>query len=270
MFNLAGKDYFTDQGHCRPLIDFKDFDWKNATDEDRMECALAPVGEAGMSHNELRAILLGLNTFGTMPLVTVETGLGYGYSTRIFLTHCAKYGGEHHIFESFPTPRPVVETLKEIGLWKYATLHPGDARHAEWPLGKIINFLNIDSEHSMGFVTSEYHRFRMCLTHNSVVGFHDTDCCDGVRRGIQVLKEVDRLLLLCDESRQAGAGYQLFQFKGHDRCDSNYYKRLTDNSYPNGDYYKDEGTDSLETSGHKDSIRIKTPFREAADALSNM
>lgn len=261
----------TDKSHCRPLMEFKGFDWKTATDEDRMEFAMADVNEAGMGHNELRAILLGLNQFGGLPLVTVETGLGYGFSTRIFLTHCAKYGGEHHIYESFPNPRPIVGMLEELGLWKYATLHAGDSRKAHWPDDKLINFLNIDSEHSLGYVVNEYCRFRMNLTQNTVIGFHDVDSCDGVRRGIQMLKEMDRLLLLCDETLHAGAGYQLYRFCGLDRCDSDYYKRLKDNSYPNGDFYHDDGTDNVESSGHRKSILELTEFRKAeADALSNL
>ena len=249
---------FTDKGQCRPLMDFKGFDWAAATDEERMELALADVNEAGMSHNELRAILLGLNSFGKKPLVTVETGLGYGFSTRIFLTHAAKYGGEHHIFESLPGPRPIIEMLKELDLWKYATLHVGDARKAVWPEDKMIDFLNIDSEHSLGFVMNEYMRFRMNLTNGSVVGFHDVDCCWGVRRGIAMIREIDRIHLLCDESRHAGAGYQCYIFRGHDRPDCNYWRRFTGDE----SFYADEGVDTIPNSPYMASELKVIPFRE--------
>lgn len=249
---------FTDRGQCRPLSEFKGFDWKNATDEDRIEFALAPVNEAGMSHNELRAIIVGLDKLGRRPLCTVETGLGYGFSTRIFLSWAASYGGEHHVFESFPGPRPIVEMLKEIDAWKNVEIHVGDSRNAQWPLTKLVNFLNIDSEHSLGFVMNEYMRFRMSLTDGTVIGFHDVDCCWGVRRGIAMLREIDRLHLLCDESRHAGAGYQNYLFRGHDRPDCNYWKRYGKDE----DFYNDLGVDVIPGSPYMNSELVIAPFRE--------
>lgn len=249
---------YTDRGQCRPLMAFKGFDWNAATDEDRIEFALADVGEAGMSHNELRAIQVGLNSLGDRPLVTVETGLGYGFSTRVFLAHVAKFGGEHHIFESQPQNRPIIGMLQDLDMWKYATLHAGDARTAQWDFNKLINFLNIDSEHSLGFVMNEYMRFRMALTDGSVVGFHDVDCCWGVRRGIAMIREIDRIHLLCDESRHAGAGYQCYTFRGGDRPDPDYWKRYTSDLA----FYEDEGIDTIPDSPMMKSELVVAPFRK--------
>lgn len=234
---------FTDRGQCRPLMDFKGFNWTTATDEDRIEFALADVNEAGMSHNELRAILHGLNKLGKRPLCTVETGLGFGFSTRLFASWVAGFGGEHHVFEVVPENRPIVGMLQELDMLKHIQIHKGDARAAAWPSEplKIIDFLNIDSEHAFGYVLSEYCRFRMSLSHNTIVGFHDVDSCPGVRRGIEVLREMDRLHLLIDETGHAGAGYQTHLFKGHDRNDNDYWKRfLTDEAF-----YADNGVDIL-------------------------
>ena len=202
---------------CRPILEFKGFDWKNATIEDRIEFCLADVGEAGMSVAELLAINKGLETFNGKPITIVETGLGYGYFTRLFITHILKYGGELHSID-VRDRAAIIEPLIKLGLWDKVNFHLDDSRTINWSKDKLIDYLNIDSEHSLSYALGEYIRFRMLLKgYSSVIGFHDTDMCWGVKRAIEMIEEVDVLELVADATNLASAGYKSFRVIRKDR-----------------------------------------------------
>ncbi len=215
----------TDKGQCRPLLDFKGFDWKTATLEDRIEFALADVGEAGMSHFELRAMDEALQSLAPNPITIVETGLGWGFSTRLFLAYILKYGGELHTIDIMAR-EGIVGPLKTLGLWDKVNMVLHDSRNLAWDPAKKIDFLNIDSEHAVSFVLSEYFRFRDVLRNErSVIGFHDTDSCWGVIRGLEILDEIDVLEPFTEATNLAGAGWKSFHLVGRDRNDKDWNSR---------------------------------------------
>lgn len=215
----------TNKGQCRPLIEFKDFDWKNATLDDRVEFCLADVGEAGMDCNELRAMARAMETLAPQPIVYVETGLGWGFSTRMALTYILKYGGELYSID-IKARDAIVRPLTELELWNKVNFIQSDSRTVNWPQDKLIDYLNIDSEHAISFALGEYMRFRMLLhNHASIIGFHDTDCCWGVQRALEIIEEIDALEPVADATNLLGAGYKSFHIIQRDRNDKEWNTR---------------------------------------------
>jgi hypothetical protein len=204
---------------CRPMEAFKDFDWKNATIDDIVEFCLVPVGEAGMAVPELIAMWKTLETFNGRPLVIVETGLGWGFSTRMFIAYIMKYGGEFYSID-IQARDNIKKPLEMLGLWDKVNMMLCDSRRVNWPEDKMIDFLNIDSEHALSFALGEYMRFRMFLTdYQSVVAFHDVDCCYGVSRALDIVNEIDVLEVIQDATKNACAGWRSFKMIRHDRND---------------------------------------------------
>lgn len=215
----------TDKGQCRPILEWKGFDWKTATLEDRIEFCLSDVGEAGMDHFDLRALAAGLDSFAPKPIVIVETGLGWGFSTRLFLTYILKYGGELNTIDIMAR-KGIVDPLEALGLWKHVNYINYDSRQINWPFNKYIDYLNLDSEHALSFALGEYMRFRaVLLDHQSIVGFHDTDVCYGVKRALDMIEEVDVLRPFAKAENMGGAGYKSFHIIQHDRNDKDWNSR---------------------------------------------
>lgn len=198
--------------NSRSILDWKGHDWSKATDDERLEFALASdVMEAGLDNPELRAII---NVLPKRPLRIVETGFGWGYSARIFITHVIKYGGEYHAID-IKFRDEIVNPLTELGLYEYVIPHKEDSRTLKWKDG-LIDFLNLDSEHSLSFVLAEYFCFRPYLSGASVIGFHDVDSCWQVREGIEIINRIDGLEMLTYTNNKCSMGWAAYRIKSKD------------------------------------------------------
>lgn len=199
------------------ILDYKGADFKSFDMIQSIEFASAEAEfvERGMAPSELEIIYKGLELLGPVPLTIVETGMGWGYSTRLFMLHILKYGGELHSYEIFPK-EPLLKYFEELGLRDCVILHQEDSRKVNnWD--KPINFLNIDSEHSMGYVLSEYFRFRAHLRcHNALVGFHDV-VLPQVERAIDVINETDNLEPVITNINTGGFGYELYRIQYYEK-----------------------------------------------------
>lgn len=195
------------------ILDYKGADFKTFDMLQSIEFATADGGkmEQGMNHVELEIMYKGLQLLGQRPLVILETGMGWGYSTRMFMLHIIKYGGELHSLEIFPRLE-LLDYLEQLDIRKYVHVHQADARkfnHWELP----IDYLNIDSEHALSNVLGEYFRFRLYLNAAiSLVGFHDVSLPQ-VKRGIEILNEVDNFEPVILGEHTGGFGYNLYRLQ---------------------------------------------------------
>lgn len=213
-----------DQGAARKLTDFKGKDLGKLTLEERVEFSkTSDIPEPGMSVPELLALQKGLEAVnGT--ICSLETGFCYGTSTRFILSWVAKVGGEHNTIECLI--RPLAKKLfEETGIWdhKQWKLHVADTRLILW--NKKINFLLIDSEHALSDALGEYMKFRNYMDAGSIVAFHDTECCYGVRRALDMIKEVDKLEPIADANGLAGAGIEVYRIALKSQNDPDYRKK---------------------------------------------
>jgi len=203
-----------EQGMTRHILEFKDADFANMSLEDRLEFSVAKgIPMPGLTPNELLALQKGLDILPEKPVI-VETGLGFGTTTRFFLTHILKHGGELHTIE-YRIKSEIKDPLMELGLWDKINIHEGDVRTMNWPKDKLINCLFIDSEHSISNALGEYMRFRWFFKANTVIGFHDVDSCPGVRRAIEMIQEMD-ILELIGENSGGGFGVKIFKLVARD------------------------------------------------------
>ena len=195
--------------HNKDILDFKDADFKNMPIDEWLNfCkANASFGEPGIDYLELGALHEACETLGKRPLTIVETGMCFGTTTRYFIVRAMKYGGEVHTFEVYVREK-FKEALVELGLWDKINLH-GHSIKAAW--SKDIDVLFIDSEHALADALGEYMRFREWLSGSSIIGFHDTDCCIGVKKAIEMIQEVDELELICEVTNKMGAGIKFFR-----------------------------------------------------------
>jgi hypothetical protein len=195
------------------ILDYKGADFKSFDMQQSIEFASAEGGkiERGMCPAELEMIWHGLELLGHMPITVVETGMGWGYSSRMFILHMLKYGGEFHSIEIFPRLE-FLDYLEQLGLRNYMQVHQADARKFNhWD--KPIDFLNIDSEHAISNVLGEYFRFRLHLNqHRALVGFHDSTL-PAVARGLEMLNEIDNLEPIYTGINTGGFGYHLYRLQ---------------------------------------------------------
>ena len=169
-------------------------------------------GEPGVSYEELWAIFEALETFNGNAITILETGQCFGTTTRFFAVYVHKHGGELHSME-LNIREPFKKDMQDMGLWEHVIqTHEGNSMKLPW--NKTINFLFIDSEHHMEDALGEYMRYRIWLQQGSIVGFHDSQCCPGVRRAIDVAKELDDLELVSCVDISASAGVELYKWKG--------------------------------------------------------
>ena len=194
----------------RDIYDWKGMDLSKLTSEERVEFSLAKgIEGGGMNCHELKSLDIALTSLGGKPLTILETGMGCGYSTRMMLCHILKNGGELHSVE-LKIQDALRIPMQKLGLWDMITLHQEDSRVMNWDSTKHIDFLNLDSEHSMSFVMSEYFMFRKALNKTSLIGFHDVDGCPGVRKGIDVIRTFDKMELF-DKAHKGGFGYESYR-----------------------------------------------------------
>jgi predicted O-methyltransferase YrrM len=201
--------------NIKHILDYQGADFKSFDMKQSIEFASAignyPKEDRGMGPPELEMIYKGLQLLGAMPLTIVETGMGWGYSTRMFMLHVIKYGGEVHTIDL--TPRELfLENLEKLGIRDYVNIHAADARQFNnWD--KPIDFLNLDSEHAISNVLGEYFRFRLFLKHHrALIGFHDI-CLPAVSRGIEILNEVDNLEPVFIDVKTGGFGYNIYRMQ---------------------------------------------------------
>jgi hypothetical protein len=201
----------------KDILEFKGRDFKNISlDEWFYFCkANLTFGEPGIDYYELAALHQACETLGKRPLIILETGMCFGTTTRYFLIRTIKYGGELHTFEVHIRDK-FKETMQELGLWDKINLH-GHSIKDTW--NKDIDVLFIDSEHALADALGEYMRFREWLKGDSIIGFHDTNCCIGVKKALEMIQEVDELELICEVDNNASAGIKLFRRKIKNRTD---------------------------------------------------
>jgi len=206
-----------EQREARPLMAWKGKDWKYGTDEERVEFALSPVGEGGMDSFDLQAMLKALHLIEKKgsSAVIVETGFGWGYSARLIITHVLQHGGAYHSVDIIFRDQ-ISQPLKDLCLFQLVNTHQHDSRTFKWE-GGLIDFLNIDSEHSLSFVLAEYMCFRPYLAADAIIGFHDVNSCPGVREGIEVIKKMDKLELVARNESTASFGYEAYRLLAKDQ-----------------------------------------------------
>lgn len=195
------------------LIDFKDFDWKNATNEDIVRFGkTTDFGEPGISLSECWTLVKALESTGGRPLTIFETGMCYGTTTRIFIAWTLKYGGSVHSAEIHVRPL-FKQKMEEAGYWQY--VNPmGDSRHLNWDRNKPIDFLFIDSEHALEDALGEYMYLKKYVPVNGVVGFHDYNCCPGVKFAVNIISFIDLLHPVAYDTG-TGAGIIFYQLLRH-------------------------------------------------------
>lgn len=198
------------------VIDFKDFDWTKADDEDIIRFGKTlDLPERGISLGETRILLKALEGIkypSDREMTIMETGIFYGTSTRIFIVFALKNGGKVYSCES--NSRELFENImKKANYWQYVNLL-GDSLECEW--NKPIDFLFIDSGHSFKLCYGEYSRFIKYLVKDGIIGFHDTltfEDNNGVRRTIEKMKEELGNKIVLKYSSEVDSGIEFFQLK---------------------------------------------------------
>ena len=198
----------------RNLLDFTTKEWFQFAKANKN------FHEPGISADELRALHEAFAVFGNRPATIVETGMCFGVTTRYFLVRTLKYGGSLHTFEVMIRPQ-FKEAMERIGYWNNINVHGHSVRD---PWSDTIDFMYIDSEHALADALGEYMRFRVWFTSNTIIGFHDTDVCPGVRKAIEFIQEVDDLELISESTNQAGAGIKFYKIKTMNRYDRPWQK----------------------------------------------
>jgi len=202
------------------IFEFKDRDIKTLSLEERVAFSKSnDFPEPGVSVLELLALNKALEASGNKPIRILETGMCFGTTTRFFLTHIAKYGGELHTVECQIRPlfKKVMEDMK---LWDKIIVHNEDTREMYWDPKLRIDFLFIDSEHALSDALGEYMRFRHFINAEAIIGFHDSECCVGVKRAIEMINEVDKLELVSINDCKADAGIAFFRLIEKNRQDN--------------------------------------------------
>ena len=201
----------------KDIMEFKGVDFKSMPIDQWLYFCKANLtfGEPGIDYYELAALHQACETLGKRPLTILETGMCFGTTTRYFLVRTIKYGGELHTFEVAIRDK-FKETMQELSLWDKINLH-GHSIKDHW--NKDIDVLFIDSEHALENTLGEYIRFREWLKAESIIGFHDTNCCAGVIKALEMIQEVDGLELISECSDRAHAGIKFFRRKIKNRTD---------------------------------------------------
>lgn len=203
---------YASQINNKDILEFKGRDFKELGDLEWLQFCKAnkSFGEPGLSAEEVVMLHNSIKSFAGKAITIVETGICFGVTTRYFVVRNLKYGGELYSFEVHIRPG-FQKAMEELELWdKIHVL--GHSMKAPWD--KDINFLFIDSEHAMSDALGEYMRFRVWLIGESMVGFHDSDNCYGVKRAIEIANEIDDLELVGEVTGRASAGIKLFKVKG--------------------------------------------------------
>jgi hypothetical protein len=204
------------------LIDFKDYDWKNAEDIDIMRFGKTlDCPERGIPAPELPHLLEAFRSApkpGGRDFTVVETGMFYGTSTRTWIALTLKYGGKVYTCEVNVRER-FKELMEESGYWQYVNVL-GNSFECEWD--KPIDLLFIDSGHAFKYAWCEYEKFSQYLVPGGIVGWHDTITNEdrhqyplgGVREAIEKAKREDTLEFLCGDEIHNGIEFYRLIKKG--------------------------------------------------------
>jgi hypothetical protein len=196
----------------KDILEYKGTDWKTLEGLELFKFCKAnkSFGEPGLSAEEVVVLDEVMKKLDGRPLTIVETGMCFGVTTRYFIIRNIKFGGELNTFEIQVRPKFQV-AMEELGLWDKINVL-GHSMTTPWD--KRINLLFIDSEHAFSDALGEYMRFRVYLDGDSIVGFHDSDSCWGVRRAIEIANEIDELELIGEVTGRMSAGIKFFKVKG--------------------------------------------------------
>lgn len=192
------------------VMDFKGTDWKNMTTAQWFQFAKANKDwlDPGISWHELAALHEACELWKDKPAVILETGQCYGTTCRYFAIRNQKYGGELTSIEL--SHRPLFDAaMTELGLYQYMNTIRDHSQKIFWD--KIINILFIDSEHALSDALGEYMKYRLFLVQDSIVGFHDSANCYGVRKAIDIIRQIDDLELISSTPLPYGAGISMFK-----------------------------------------------------------
>lgn len=197
---------------CDDMVDARDFkgtDWKNMSIAKWFQFCKANKEwlEPGISWWELAALHMACE-MGKKPATILETGQCYGTTARYFLIRNQKYGGTLTSVELVVRPK-FDAMLEDLGLASFVTTIRAHSQKILWD--KMLDILFIDSEHCFSDALGEYMKYRLFLTQGSIVGYHDTENCNGVAKAIQVMQEIDDLELLNSVPMTYGAGIKLFK-----------------------------------------------------------
>ena len=205
------KVFATKIDDSKDILEFKGRDLTTLDDLELFQFCKANKSfkEPGLSAEEIVMLHEVMKSIKN-PLTIVETGICFGVTTRYFIVRNMKYGGELYSFE-INIREQFESAMKELGLWNKINVL-GHSMKTPWD--KNIDFLFIDSEHALSDALGEYMRFRVYLTANSIVGFHDSDTCYGVKRAIEIIHEIDDLELIGEVSDRFSAGIKFFKVKG--------------------------------------------------------
>lgn len=240
------RDIPYDQPH---LSTFNGFDWKaNGNIKDAVQFArCSGLRETGMSVQECALLYECLEQKPGGYLV--ELGRNYGTSLRLFIQHVIRHGGtvESWDWDSYQVMLDAMEAngyamkggagpVGEVNNRGYregvlsSELHVNGIVYPNFfirvghtqmtPItrtDRFIDFLIIDTEHSLADALGEYMRFRNYLKSGAFVAFHDSNL-PAVARAVQLVKEVeaiygDRLLKEYVLDRQDGFGVHVYQWK---------------------------------------------------------
>lgn len=194
------------------IAEFKGVDFKQVDIETILRFCKAnkSFGEPGITFYELDALDQAMKDFKGKPIIILETGMCYGTTTRYFVVKTLRDGGNFYSCE-IQLRDKFVAAMKDLDLWKYI-IPLGDSMKVCWCAQ--IDFLFIDSEHALSNALGEYMRYRIFLKDRGIVGFHDSDCCKGVKEAIEIAQKIDKLELVSETSGKASAGVKFFRLIG--------------------------------------------------------
>jgi hypothetical protein len=199
--------------------DFTNIDWKNEPIERIIEFSQAedkyPEGlhwETGIAPKEAKCLWDGLNWWKERNLEKkiriLELGSGFFTAGRIFAVWKIINGGEYFTCDTLRRAE-VIETLDSIGLWQHINFIQGDSQKIFW--NKEINFLFIDSEHSLVDALGEYLKYRLWLPVGSIIAFHDV-ALEPIKKTIEIAQSIDMLEPIF-EHIGTGFGITVFHLK---------------------------------------------------------
>jgi len=198
----------TEGNEKKTLLDFKGMDFTSLSLEDRIAFSVAQgVSETGMQPDELIAMNDALSMLEPNPTI-LELGQCTGTSTRFLLTYVLSHSGTLHSIEQ-NLRRDFFDAMVDLGLWDKFTTYVNNTQTIHWQGG--IDFLLIDTEHTIADALGEYCRFRGFLNKHAIIGFHDAWEIPGVRRAIEIVQEIDEIKEIARSPRGVGFGIRLFK-----------------------------------------------------------
>lgn len=193
----------------RPTIkEFHGVDWKEASLEKIIDFARANYDnthtEVGMIRDECKVIWESLEYWKEQhpgqKITIVEIGGGYYTSGRIFMIWILRNGGTYYSLD-IKNREENIKELEEVGVWQYVNFIQGDSQKIFWDIP--IDFLLIDSEHSIVNAVGEYMKYRIWLKPKPIILFHDSRL-PYIVKSIEILRSMDTLLLKFESDASKG------------------------------------------------------------------